>query len=113
MGAGGPAAARLTGRPTDAPHREELAGLLRLPSDRVHQAVAGAHVADWGADPLARGAYSWEPMGAGDARAVLGQPVRGTLFFAGEATSTDGRAATLQGALASGTRAAIELLATL
>ena len=51
--------------------------------------------------------------GAGEARAELARPVGGTLFFAGEAANPGGTAGTLQAALASGERAAIELLATL
>jgi monoamine oxidase len=42
--------------------------------------------------------------------AQLAAPVAGKLFFAGEATSTEG-AGTVDGALVSGTRAARELLA--
>ena len=59
------------------------------------------------------GAYSWDPVGAGESRTILGRPVQGTLFFAGEAVNAGGTAGTMQAALASGRRAAIELLATL
>ena len=114
--AAGPAAARLTGRPV-APlveaAVEEVSALLRLAPSRVRGALTGAQVADWGADPYARGAYSWDPVGAGGAREILARPVQGTLFFAGAAINAGGTAGTLQAALASGRRAAIELLATL
>jgi monoamine oxidase len=40
----------------------------------------------------------------------LAQPVSGTLFFAGEATVSSGHHATVHGALASGERAAREVL---
>jgi monoamine oxidase len=70
--------------------------------------VTGA-VHDWRADPFARGAYSYLTVGAGDARAVLGAPVEGTLFFAGEATALDGEGGTVNGALRSGDRAAREI----
>jgi len=114
--AAGPAAARLTGRPADALVRvavEEAAGLLRLAPSQMEGAVIGSQVADWGGDPFTKGAYSWEPVGAGEARAQLAVPAEDTLFFAGEAVNAGGTAGTLQAALDSGRRAAIELLATL
>src|SRR4029079_3197123 len=103
--AAGPAAARLTGRPAGelaSLAGAEIAGLLRLDAQRVEAAVAATHVADWAADPHARGAYSWDPVGAGEARALLATPVGETLFFAGEAANPGGTAGTLQAALASG-----------
>jgi monoamine oxidase len=41
----------------------------------------------WGADPFARGAYSYALPGMADCRASLAEPVNGRLFFAGEACS--------------------------
>ena len=41
---------------------------------------------------------------------VSAAPVEGTLFFAGEATDTEGEAATVTGALQSGERAANEII---
>ena len=67
-------------------------------------------VHDWRADPLARGAYSYVRVGGAGAREALAEPLEGTLFFAGEATSRDD-AGTVGGALASGQRAAREVLA--
>ena len=68
--------------------------------------VAAMH--DWGRDQFARGAYSYIAVGGGNARAVLAAPVDDTLFFAGEATSTDGQGGTVNGALETGDRAAAE-----
>jgi monoamine oxidase len=63
---------------------------------------------DWSADPFANGAYSYVATGAGAARAILGAPVEETLFFAGEATATDGQGGTVSGSFATGLRAARE-----
>ena len=64
----------------------------------------------WSTDPWARGSYSFLPVGATPAlRIALAQPINGQLFFAGEATSSDAPA-TVHGALASGQRAAQEVL---
>jgi monoamine oxidase len=65
---------------------------------------------DWSADPYARGAYSYVAVGGDGARAALAAPLESSLFFAGEATSTDGQGGTVNGALESGERAAAELL---
>ena len=61
---------------------------------------------DWDADPHARGAYSYARVGGSQAAKTLARPVEGTLFFAGEATDTEGRTGTVEGALATGLRAA-------
>ncbi len=65
---------------------------------------------DWGADPYARGAYSYLAVGGESARAALAQPLDETLFFAGEATSTNGQGGTVNGALETGERAAAEVV---
>jgi monoamine oxidase len=42
----------------------------------------------WGADPFARGSYSYALPEEADKRAVLAAPVDDRLFFAGEACSS-------------------------
>jgi monoamine oxidase len=66
-------------------------------------------IQDWARDPFARGAYSYVLVNGEGAREALAAPLAGTLFFAGEATSLDD-SGTVAGALASGQRAARELL---
>jgi monoamine oxidase len=61
---------------------------------------------DWSRDVFARGAYSYVLAGGTDAASALARPVRGTLFFAGEATDVEGRTGTVHGAIATGYRAA-------
>ena len=65
----------------------------------------------WSKDPFARGSFSFTAVGAapGD-RAALAEPVLGRVFFAGEATSVE-LPGTVQGARASGRRAAREVIA--
>ena len=79
----------------------------------VTAAVEDVRVFDWGADPFARGAYSWIPVGGLDAPAALAAPIAGRLFFAGEATDTIGDPGTVHGAMTTGTRAAAEIIAAL
>ncbi|MBV8345351.1 MAG: FAD-dependent oxidoreductase [Candidatus Eremiobacteraeota bacterium] len=68
---------------------------------------------DWSRDPFSRGAYSYLAVGAAGARAGLAKPLSKTLFFAGEASSTDGQGGTVNGALHTGERAAAEAAAAL
>lgn len=68
-------------------------------------------VTRWGADPFARGSYSYLPVGATRRdRIQLARPVGKTLFFAGEATHADDPS-TVHGAYWSGLRAADEIAA--
>jgi monoamine oxidase len=90
-----------------------LARALGLKADAVTGVVEDARVFDWGADPWARGAYSWIPVGGLDAPAALAAPLSRRLFFAGEATDTVGDPGTVHGAMATGTRAAAQIVAAL
>ena len=64
----------------------------------------------WSTDQWAHGSYSFLPVGATPSlRVALAQPVNDRLFFAGEATSSEAPA-TVHGALASGQRAAQEVI---
>jgi polyamine oxidase len=82
-----------------------------MPAHAALGAVEGSAVHRWPVDPWTRGAYSFLPPEVTlEDRRVLAAPVDGRFFFAGEATDAEGHAATVAGALASGTRAAREVL---
>jgi monoamine oxidase len=87
-----------------------LAEALGVEPGSLRESVAGAYQHDWESDPFARGAYSYAGVGGRRAGAELGAPIEETLFFAGEATQSDGRNATVHGAIASGERAAREVI---
>ena len=89
---------------------ESLANALKIDRRMLERRIHTSFVADWQADPFSRGAYSYVPVGAITAPMTLARPVADTLFFAGEATDSDGNAATMHGAIATGYRAADELL---
>jgi monoamine oxidase len=91
---------------------DEIGAMFGEPALAREEFESGA-MHDWFGDPFARGAYSYVAVGGGNARAVLGLPVDDTLFFAGEATSTDGQGGTVNGALETGARAAREVAASL
>ena len=106
-------AARLSGS-------ESVSG--RPPRSREPRAIVGdqcsdlaswltaSYVHDWEADPFSRGAYSYGKVGAVEAQRTLAAPIADTLFFAGEATDTSGNNGTVHGAIASGYRAAAEII---
>ncbi len=99
---GGPGS---TSRPTVAPATPSSAW-PNLPAGLVDWRITR-----WRADPWAQGAYSYLAPGASSTtRRTLARPVGDRLFFAGEATNVD-HPATVHGALASGQRAASEVLA--
>ena len=83
-----------------------LAAALGVDAGRLRQDLRGGFSHDWLADPYARGAYSYAGVGGSEAGAELAVPIDGTLFFAGEATESDGQNGTVHGAIASGRRAA-------
>jgi len=111
--AGGPSAERLLGR-----DRQELAAValdvlapaLGIARERLGDLLVEAYHHDWKSDPFTRGAYSYALVGGADAFGMLGRPIEGTLVAAGEATADDGQNGTVQGAIASGERAARAIL---
>ena len=89
-----------------------LSEILAVPRRELEDQLDASASHDWHADPFALGAYSYIGVGGIGAPRALGRPVDGTLFFAGEAT--DGpQIGTVAGALASGRRAAREVLRVL
>ena len=90
-----------------------LARLLGVPPAKVESEIVTSHMHDWQADPFARGAYSYVPAGHTNDLTRLGQSIEDTLFFAGEATNGAGRNGTVDGAIATGRRAAAEVLRAL
>jgi monoamine oxidase len=86
-----------------------LSRQFRIPVRRVRGMVEAAWTHDWIHDPYSRGAYSYQTVNGGGAPDDLAKPLRGTLFFAGEGTGTEGNTGTVDGALTSGRRAAHEV----
>jgi monoamine oxidase len=82
-----------------------------MKEERIAGLLARAYFHDWQTDPFSLGAYSYVRAGGMEAQKQLAAPVSGTLFFAGEATNSQGHHATVHGAMSSGYRAAAEILA--
>jgi monoamine oxidase len=111
--AGGPAADALADMTLERRIDEALNCAARYFGDpsAVRSAFEEGYCHDWQRDPLARGAYSYALVGGEDAAADLAEAVDGRIWFAGEATATDGEGGTVAGALESGIRAAEAILA--
>jgi monoamine oxidase len=110
---GGPPAALLSEKSDAQIIQEALSSLEsmfggQLPGGKAPLEAAFVH--NWQRDPFANGAYSYVTVGNNDtARRSLAAPLKDTLFFAGEATDTEGEPATVTGALQTGGRAAREV----
>ena len=88
---------------------DSLSRVWRVPRRRLDALLAGSFTHDWQRDPFSRGAYSYAAVGGHTAHAALARPVQRTIFFAGEATSSD-QTGTVAGAIESGFRAAREAM---
>jgi monoamine oxidase len=110
--AGGPRTAvlaRLTpAQQVDRALRSLAAGWNK-PVTHLRRHLRSSWTHNWAKDLFARGAYSYAVAGFEAGPARLARPVAQTLFFAGEATAEE--LGTVHGALASGVRAAEEILA--
>ena len=90
---------------------ESLGGIFGLERSTLEGLLEGHYVHDWDADPFSRGAYSYAAVGGAESPRILSQPLQDTLFLAGEATEFTGHSGTVHGAIASGHRAAQQVLA--
>jgi monoamine oxidase len=89
---------------------QSLSSLLLIDKSMVRAQLQTAYFHDWDSDPFSQGAYSYVKVGGEGCQRTLGSPISDTLFFAGEATDTSGHNGTVHGAVASGQRAAREIL---
>jgi monoamine oxidase len=87
-----------------------LSSILQVNKSEVQGQLTAAYFYDWDSDPFSRGAYSYVKVGGEGCQRTLGSPIGNTLFFAGEATDTSGHNGTVHGAIASGHRAALDIL---
>jgi len=87
--AGGPAAAAISHQDQTAILDQAMGTLARtlaIAPAALDRRLQAWHVCDWQTDPWARGAYSYVTAAGTAAVGRLAQPVKQTLYFAGEAT---------------------------
>ena len=110
---GGPAAWALSREPREAvidAAMRSVAPLFGMTRQTITRRVLAAFTHDWNNDPYSRGSYSYARVGGYNAAGALARPIRGTVYFAGEHAVGPGRNGTVDGAIASGQRAAELLL---
>lgn len=90
-----------------------LASIFGLKKETIRAELEFAQLSGWHRDPFSGGAYSYPRAGFPDAQGELARPIDGVLFFAGEATHKGGVGGTMESAVASGIRAAEEILQVL
>ena len=113
--AGGPKADALSQKTKPQLEREAigiLSRLFRTDDAKIRKSLVRSDVHDWRKDRFIGGAYSYVPVKGSDLPKRLAAPVNYTLYFAGEATVSDGQPGTVHGAMDSGRRAAREFLAS-
>lgn len=110
--AGGPKAKQLSNQNTANVVHYALESVISVFGEECNarERLISSHYHNWLQDPFSQGTYSYIAVGGQKARAELAAPIQDTLFFAGEATDTEGEASTVAGALQSGIRAAREVL---
>jgi monoamine oxidase len=91
---------------------ESMSNIFRMSRAEIEALVESSYTHNWSSDPFSQGAYSYVPVGALAAQNELARAESDTLFFAGEATNTEGHSGTVHGAIASGIRAANEIINT-
>ena len=89
---------------------ESLSHIFVTPKGFLEKSLEEFYTHNWHEDSFTAGAYSYIPVGGVEAQSELARPLDDTLFFAGEATNDQGHHATVHGAIATGFRAAREML---
>jgi monoamine oxidase len=92
---------------------QTLHRLLGVSVQELENMLEHVYCHDWQNDPFSCGAYSYGKAGGDGMEEALAAPIESTLFFAGEATDTGGHNGTVHGAIASGKRAAAEIVRTM
>jgi monoamine oxidase len=107
---GGPAARELmTGGNVENVVLREIARVFAMQKKRAESLVDSIHYHSWSSDPNTLGAYSYAGVGGAFAARNLARSFGNRIYFAGEATNS-GSSGTVEGALASGKRAAEKFL---
>ena len=87
-----------------------LAEIFDVRPNHVRDNLIAARAINWGADPFARGAYSYATVKTREAQAVLRKPEADAIFFSGEALYAGPEMGTVEAALASGQETAQTIL---
>jgi monoamine oxidase len=87
-----------------------LAAIFNIREEDIRAMLNTYRIINWASDPFAMGAYGYATVETPEARKALGAPVQETLYFGGEALYEGPEMGTVEAALASGEKAAGEIL---
>lgn len=90
---------------------ESLAGIFEVDAAELRGRLKASLILDWAMAPTVHGGYSFDTVGAMDARVVLSQPVAETLFFSGEALYEGDVPGTVEAGFCSGVTVAEKIIA--
>lgn len=90
---------------------ESLADIFGQAVDVLRGLLKSSLILDWAEAPAILGGYSFETVGAAEARAVLSEPVGGTLFFGGEGLYEGDVPGTVEAAFCNGITIADKIIA--
>ena len=92
---------------------DNLASAFDHTNEFMQSQIRASYFHNWQEDPFTLGAYSYLGIGGIEAAKEYAKPVENTLFFAGEATNPGAGRGTVDGAMATGYRAAEEIIESL
>jgi monoamine oxidase len=81
---------------------DSISYILNITTEQAERGLKAWRIDNWYTDPFAFGAYSYDTVKTGEAKAVLNTPVSKTVYFAGEALYQGPHTGTVEAALASG-----------
>ena len=90
---------------------DTFCAITKLPRMDVENELVGYFSHDWSGDPFSLGGYSYAGVGF-DSKTSLDDGFENTIVFAGEAMQSDASRGTVQGAIASGDRAARKIISS-
>jgi monoamine oxidase len=79
-----------------------LGAIFNMAPTALKSRLVAWQVANWTAEPFTRGSYAYDKVESAQARALLKQPIAGTVFFAGEYLYSGAAVGTVEAALTSG-----------
>jgi monoamine oxidase len=88
-----------------------VAAIFSREPEWVRGELVASLILDWSEAPFVKGGYSFETVGAANARAILARPVDETLYFCGEALYEGEAPGTVEAALQSGWDVAEKIIA--
>jgi monoamine oxidase len=109
----GPKAVRLQNEPDDKIFNlalESLAVIFNISRKDLYSKLQGSFVHNWSMDECSKGAYSYETIHSKHAKAIISDPIKNTLYFAGEAYYEGPESGTVEAALVSGETMATKIL---